>query len=393
MIFNRIDVEYQRAVMYIPRKLDLRLILKNKSLFLLGARQTGKTSLINNSLAGYRVYDLLDSEVYLSLSREPRRLEQELRGGEEIIIIDEIQKLPFLLDEVHRLIEKYGIHFLLTGSSARKLRRGGVNLLGGRARSRYLHPFIYLELKERFDLMRALNAGLIPSIYFSDSPEEDLKAYSGDYLREEIAAEGISRNIPAFSRFLHVAAMCNGLMLNYANISSDAQVPSSTVKEYFQILRDTQIGFDVPAWIKSKKRKAISTSKFYFFDIGVARYLQNRREIRDKSPEMGEAFETYMAHELKSFIDYRGKGELCYWRSKSGYEVDFVIDDVLAIEIKAKQNVSIRDMRGLLALKEENMFKHLVVAAMEPRPRNVEGVQILPWKDFLLQLWDGDFTG
>lgn len=377
--------------MYIPRQLDLMAILKNKSLFLWGARQTGKTSLVTHSLAGYRVYDLLDSEIYLTLSREPHRLEQEIRPGEQIIIIDEIQKLPFLLDEVHRLIEKHGIHFLLTGSSARKLRRGGVNLLGGRARSRYLHPFIYLELKEQFNLLKALNNGLIPSIYFSDSPEEDLKAYAGDYLKEEIAAEGFARNIPAFSRFLQVAALCNGILINYANIANDAQVPPSTVQEYFHILRDTLIGFDVPVWKKGKKRKTISTSKFYFFDAGVVRYLQNRPEIRARSPEFGEAFETYIAHELKAFIDYRGTGELCYWRSKTGYEVDFIIDDGIAIEVKAKQNVSPGDLRGLRALREEKIIKSYVVVSLEERARTVDGISVLHWKDFLQRLWKGEF--
>jgi uncharacterized protein len=378
--------------MFIPRQLDLTAILQHKSLFLFGARQTGKTSLIRHTLADCRIYDLLDSDVYLSLSREPRRLEQEKRRGETIVIIDEIQKLPFLLDAVHRLIESDGIHFLLTGSSARKLRRGGVNLLGGRARSRYLHPFTCLELREHFSLMKAVNRGMIPSIYFSDSPEEDLKAYTGDYLKEEIAAEALTRNIPAFSRFLQVAALCNGLLINYANIASDAQVPASTVQEYFQILRDTLIGFDLPAWKRSRKRKALSTSKFYFFDAGVVRHLQNRLEIRDKSPEFGEAFETYMAHEIRTFIDYRGTGELCYWRSKSGYEVDFIIDDAVAIEAKAKTNISPRDLRGIFALKEENMFRHYVVACLEERARTIDGISILPWKDFLIQLWGGDFT-
>ncbi|MGV8118861.1 MAG: ATP-binding protein [Candidatus Xenobiia bacterium LiM19] len=370
----------------------MKSILPHKSLFLFGARQTGKTFLIQHTLPGYRVYDLLDSNIYLSLSRDPGRLEQEIRPGETVIVIDEIQKLPFLLDEVHRLIETKGIHFLMTGSSARKLRRGGINLLGGRARSRHLHPFTYLELKDQFDLMKALNRGLIPSIYFSDAPEEDLKAYAGDYLKEEIAAEALTRNIPAFSRFLQVSAVCNGLLINYANIANDAQIPSSTVQDYFQILRDTLIGFDLPSWKRSRKRKAISTSKFYFFDGGVVRFLQNRAEIRDRSPEFGEAFETYMAHELKAFVDFRGTGELCYWRSKSGYEVDFIIDDSVAIEVKAKSNVSTRDLRGISALREENVIRHYVVASLEQRPRTVGGIEILPWKELLTRLWSGDFV-
>lgn len=377
--------------MYIPRQLDILSSLKRKSLFLFGPRQTGKTSLIKQTLPKYRVYDLLDSDIYLTLSREPKRIEEEMQPNEKIVIIDEIQKLPFLLDEVHRLIEKYGVHFLLTGSSARKLRRGGVNLLGGRARSRHLHPFVFAELKERFNLLKALNNGLIPSIYLSDSPEEDLKAYANDYLKEEIAAEGLVRNVPAFSRFLQVAALCNGALINYSNISNDAQVPSSTVQEYFQILRDTLIGFDVLAWKKSRKRKPISTSKFYFFDVGIVRYLQNRSEVKEKSPEFGDAFETYIAHELKAFLDYTNGSELYYWRSKSGYEVDFIINDTTAIEVKAKNNISPRDLRGMLALKEERKLAHYVVVSLEKRPRIVQGIHILPWQDFLIQLWDRVF--
>jgi len=358
----------------------------------MGPRQTGKSWLINKNLSKYRVYDLLDSEVYLTLSRNPKRLEEELKPNEKIIIIDEIQKIPSLLNEVHRLIEKYDIHFLLTGSSARKLRQGGTNLLGGRARSKHLHPFIFWELKEHFDLLKALNYGLIPSIYFSDEPEEDLKAYAGDYLKEEIAAEGLTRNVSAFSRFLEVAALCNGLMLNYSKISNDAQVPCSTVQEYFHILRDTLIGFNVPAWKKSLKRKSISTSKFYFFDVGIVRYLQNRSLLKNGSPEFGNAFETYFAHELKTFVDYTGLKQLSYWRSKSGYEVDFIIDDTIAIEVKAKKNISLRDLRGMMALKEENKIKHYVVVSLEKRSRQINGIHILPWDEFLQGLWTGSFS-
>lgn len=374
--------------MYIPRYLDLKSALKKKSLFLFGPRQTGKSWLIGNTLSKYRVYDLLDSDVYLSLSREPKRLEQEIQQKERIIIIDEIQKLPFLLDEVQRIIEKQGMHFLLIGSSARKLRRGGVNLLGGRARLKHLHPFTFYELKKKFNLLKALNNGLIPSIYFSDSAEEDLKAYAGNYLKEEIAAEGLTRNVPAFSRFLQVAAMCNGLLINYTNISNDAQVPSSTVQEYFQILRDTLIGFDVLPWKKSQKRKPITTSKFYFFDVGVVRHLQNRSLLKEKSPEFGDALETYLAHELKAFLDYNNLGDLYYWRSKSGYEVDFILADSVAVEVKAKSNISQRDLRGIIALKEEKKLSHYFVVCLEKRPRIVHGINILPLKDFLEKLWE-----
>ncbi len=378
--------------MDIPRVLDLRAILQKKSCFLFGPRQTGKTWLIRRSLADCKFFNLLDHETYLALSHSPKRLEEQITTKDRIVIIDEIQKLPVLLDQVHLLIEERGIHFLLTGSSARKLRRGGVNLLGGRARTRYFHPFVVQELKEEFELMRALNRGLLPSIYFSDEPELDLKSYGGSYLKEEIAAEGLTRNIPAFSRFLQVAASCNGQLINYAGIASDAQVPRTTVIEYFQILRDTLIAFDVPPWRQSVKRKPLSTSKFYFFDVGVVRSLQNRGPIKENSPEMGEMFETFIFHELRSFIDYQGDGELRYWKSTSGFEVDFILNNTSAIEVKAKKNVGVRDLRGLLAIKDEKKLKNYVVVSLEAHPRTVDGVQILPWKEFLIRLWNGDFS-
>ena len=376
----------------ITREIDVKASLEKKSCFLYGPRQTGKSWLIRHQLQGYRVYNLLDSETYLKLSRSPQRLRGECKPKEKIVIIDEIQKLPSLLDEVHYLIEERGIHFLLTGSSARKLRRGGVNLLGGRARVKHLHPFIKSELKERFDLDRALNHGLLPSIYFSEEPEEDLEAYIGTYLKEEIAAEGLTRNIPAFSRFLEVAALCNGRMINFTNIANDAQVARTTVHEYFQILKDTLIAHEVSGWKKSKKRKPISTSKFYLFDPGVARFLQNRKEVRPRSPEFGELFETYLFHELKACVDYCSAGEVCYWSSVSGFEVDFILSDQTAVEAKASPIVSSQDLRGLKALQEEKKLKHYVLVCFEKEERSVDGIQILPWALFLDRLWAGEYV-
>ncbi len=237
----------------IKRVIDLKKIVSEKSCFLFGPRQTGKSFLIKETLSDKKVYDLLDSETFFKLARNPKLIEQELNYKDDIIVIDEIQKLPELLDEVHRLIEKRGLKFLLTGSSARKLRRGGVNLLGGRARYKVLHPFCYKELGDFFDLNRAINYGLLPSVYFSNSPEEDLRAYTGLYLQEEIASERLTRNIPAFSRFLQVASIMNGQLINYSKIASDSQVASSTVQEYFQILKDTLIAFEVGAWKKTVK--------------------------------------------------------------------------------------------------------------------------------------------
>lgn len=346
--------------------------------------------MVRHSLGQYKTFNLLKTETFLMLSRSPQKLRQDCSPEDRIVIIDEIQKLPLLLDEVHLMIEEYGIHFLLTGSSARKLRRGGVNLLGGRARVKYLHPLTYGELKEKFDLLRAINHGLLPPHYFSETPEQDLETYVGTYLKEEIAAEGLTRNIPAFSRFLEVAALCNGQLINYSKISNDAQVARSTVQEYFQILKDTLVAYEVPGWQQSKKRKPLSTSKIYFFDGGVARFLQNRSLIKRGSPEFGDAFETCIFHELRAYADYYGAGDIRYWRSQSGLEVDFVIGDS-AFEVKATRTVSQDDMKGLKALREEGLLKSFYLICLEESPWEREGIKILPWEHFLQRLWSGGF--
>lgn len=376
---------------FVPRLLDLAAPAAKKSLFLFGPRQTGKTSLVQHTLSHARLFSLLDSDTYLTLSRRPATLRELIMPADRLVVIDEIQKLPALLDEIHLLMESAGVRFLMTGSSARKLRRGGVNLLGGRARSRVLHPLVCCELKDAFDLRRALDVGLLPSIYLSDDPHEDLEAYAGSYLREEIAAEGLTRNVPAFSRFLEVAAMCNGQLLNYSAIASDAQVPVSTVREYFQILEDTLIAHQLPAWKASVKRKPIVTPKFYFFDVGVARHLQQRRGLRLRSPEFGAAFEAYIHHELKTYLDYRGAGTLNYWRSKSGYEVDFVLNHRTAIEVKAKTPVGRRDLRGLQALREEGLLERYLLVSLERQPRRIAGVEAVPWRQFIESLWGGEY--
>ena len=348
--------------------------------------------MINQTLPEVRKYNLLNSDTFRKLSYSPGLIREEVTDKDRIVVIDEIQRLPILLNEVQLLIEERNLNFLLTGSSARKMRQGGVNLLGGRARSRKLNPLMFRELKEDFNLLKALNNGLLPSLYFSDSPSEDLRAYANDYLREEIAAEGLVRNISAFSRFLEVAALCNGQMLQYSNVANDAQVPKSTVQEYFQILRDTLIAYDVPAWRQTVKRKSFSTSKFYFFDVGIVGHLQNRGSIKKRCPEFGEAFETYISHELRSWEDYNGQETVHYWRSKSGFEVDFILAETTAIEVKAKENIGEKDLKGLRALREEGLLKNYILVSLEEEPRIVDGIQLLPWKEFLERLWDGAFS-
>jgi predicted AAA+ superfamily ATPase len=376
---------------YIERVLDLPSLLLKKSHFLFGPRQTGKTSLIRHSLKGVRSYDLLDTSVYLALSQNPGRISQELNPRDEIVVVDEIQRLPVLLNEIHRLIEERGIRFLLTGSSARKLRRGGVNLLGGRARTKYMHPLTYRELGNQFDLLKAIDRGLLPSIYLSDDPRADLQAYTGSYLQQEIVAEGTTRNIPAFSRFLKVAALCNGTVVNFTNVSNDAQVPRTTVYEYFEILKDTLLLHELPAWRKSKKRKPLASSKYYFFDVGVVATLQGR-EFRQGTPEFGEAFETYLMHELVSYSNYVSGEPLSYWRSTSGFEVDFILGDHTAIEVKAKENLSTQDLKPLRALAEEKKLKRYLCVSLEPRRRKLENLTLLPFREFLEALWSREYS-
>ncbi len=372
----------------VPRHLKIAEVLKSKSCFLFGPRQTGKSTLIRQQLSGAPVYDLLDQTLFLRLSRNPALIREALTPETSLVVIDEIQKLPELLNEVHLMIERYGVRFLLTGSSARRLRRKGVNLLGGRARSRALHPFTRHELGARFDLTRALEHGLLPPIYFSEAPGEDLAAYAGDYLREEIAAEAVVRNVGAFSRFLSAAALAHGQMINFASFANDAQVPASTARAYYDILKDTFIGQEVRAITETRKRKAVSTSKYYLFDIGLARHLQGRRGLAPGTAEYEEAFESFIHQEIAAYCSYHRLDPPGYWRSKSGFEVDFVFQDI-AVEVKAKANVGARDWRGLTALNEEGITKRHLLVCMEPMSRLVKGIEVTPWEAFLDALWQG----
>jgi predicted AAA+ superfamily ATPase len=376
---------------FLERVPDLEGWLAKKSHFLFGPRQTGKSTWVRHALPQARIYDLLDSAVFLALNHRPGRLGEELTPRDRVVVIDEIQRLPELLNEVHRLIESRGIRFLLTGSSARKLRRGGVNLLGGRARTRYLHPLTYRELGNHFDLNRAIERGTLPSHYFSDDPKADLDAYTGTYLQQEIVAEGSTRNAPAFSRFLEVAAHCNATLVNVTKVGNDAQVPRTTVYEYLEILKDTLLLHEVPAWRKTKKRKPIVSSKYYFFDVGVVSALQGRL-VRARTPEFGAAFETWLLNELLAWRDYVSDDVISFWRSTSGFEVDFILGDHTAIEVKAKENVSAADLRSLQALAEETRLRRYLCVCLEPRRRRVGRITVLPYDEFLVGLWSGALT-
>jgi len=378
--------------MYVERKLDIITVLANKSVFLFGPRQCGKSSLLRHVLSNAIVLDLLSSETFLQLSSNPGYLEQCCQDGRPVVI-DEIQKLPNLLDEVHRLIESRGIRFVLTGSSARKLRRKGVNLLGGRARLKRLHPFSAFELGDAFELDRAVNFGMLPSIWFSEDPEEDLADYIDEYLRQEIIAEGATRNLPAFSRFLEVAALSSGEQIDYTSISRDAKVPRTTVQEHFRILMETLLADEVPVWKRGVRRKTVETSKFYLFDTGVARRLTRRSPVVPGTPEYGHLFEALVHHELRAFLDCKTRdGKIEYWRTANGTEVDFIVGNC-AIEAKSGDNIGGGDLKGLKAIADEGPFARRIVVCREKRPRRVDGMEICPYGDFVRRLWCEDLLG
>ncbi len=380
----------------VNRIIDLKKTLRRKSAFLLGPRRVGKSTLVSQQLKDAECFDLLDSKIYRAVSADPSFIRNQILADKDhpskLVVIDEVQLIPEILNEVHLLIERHGIRFLLTGSSARALKRKGINLLAGRAAMLSLHPFVRAELGSDFDLKRATYNGLIPSHYFSDVVDDDLSDYVGSYLREEVAAEGLTRSIPSFSRFLEVAALANGSMLNYSNISSDAEVKRLTVMGFFEILRDTLIGNDLPAWLESTKRKPVTTAKFYFFDPGVVRFLRKQGKIRIGSPEFGSAFEHYIFHELKSWCDYSGKKDLHYWRSTSDMEVDFVLDNRIAIEVKAKATLSNDDTKGLKALREDHPKIRFCVVNLSDRKQIKDGIEVWPYGEFLDALYNGELA-
>ena len=369
---------------------------KNRSAFLWGPRKVGKSYWIHHELKGAPpdtpVIDLLKTDVFAEYAARPSLLRERYQDHKTLIVIDEIQKVPALLDEVHWLMENRGRSFLLAGSSARKLKRGHANLLGGRAWRKVMLPLSVLEV-EKFDLERAMISGLLPPHYLSEDPLEDLRAYVADYLKEEIASEALVQNIPSFSEFLRIASITSSELLNYVNVARETGVGHRTVRSYFDILEDTYLGFRVPPWKKSRSRRMIMTEKFYLFDVGVANYLSQRRP-RLKSPEFGKAFEHYILMELRAYQAYRNPDlPIHFWRTSTGQEVDFILGEKdLAIEIKGSERVHEGDLRGLGALREDGPVKKAVVVCLEKEPRKVaKGIEILPWRLFIEKLWSGEF--
>ena len=370
-----------------PRLLDISHMLQSRSYFLFGPRACGKTTLIKSTLPEAKIFDLLDSQVYSRLMRSPSLIEQETTA-QDLVVIDEVQKLPSILDEVHRLIESRKQRFLLTGSSARKLKRGAANLLAGRAFQSSLFPLVSHEIPS-FDLLTYINTTGLPEFYGSNHCDDFLDAYVSLYLKEEIQGEGLVRNLPAFSRFLDVMALVNGEEISYAGISSDTGVPVRTLQGYFSILEETLIGFTVPAFQKTKKRKAITRPKFFLFDIGVTNYLAKRGKIREGSELFGKAFEHFIALELRAWLSYtRSRERLQHWRSVSQFEVDFIVGERLAIEVKANDQISDKHLKGLRALGEEKIVSRRIVVSRDSAYRKTnDGIEIFPWREFISALW------
>ncbi len=384
---------------YIPRIANINDKLSRKSLFLFGPRQTGKSSYIKNQLDEPRLsWSLLDNELYRNLCQRPSLLRNTLKARgitDGVVVIDEIQKLPQLLDEVHLIIEETDIHFLLTGSSARKLRNKGVNLLGGRAGRLNFHPFVYPEIKDfDYSLADIFQSGLLPASFKSDDSEEFLTDYTSLYVKEEIEAEGAIRNLPPFWDFLRIVATESGEIINYQNVANDIGISSVSVKEWYKILIDTLIGFEVPPYRKTIIRKPNASSKFYLFDVGVTRKLQGLQKVEEGTSEFGRYFENYIAMEIRSWLDYNGiEDGLNYWHTLTGQEVDFIVKGDVAIEIKSTANISPKDMKSLKALMEEGLISKYIIVCREQHPQLLDsGILVLPYKEFLDQLWSGSIV-
>lgn len=366
----------------------------NYSFFLWGPRKVGKSTLLKQTYPDARWIQLLKSDEFRRYQQRPELLRQEYESAPvPHIVIDEIQKVPQLLDEVHYLIEEHNVHFCLCGSSARKLKRGHANLLGGRALRYQLNGLTHYELKRDFDLLQILNKGYLPSHYLSDHSTELISSYVADYLKEEIFAESLTQNLQAFSNFLEVAALSDGQQINFTNIARESGVSAKTVKSYFQILEDTLMGSWVPAYIKNPKRRLSKSSKFYFFDVGVVNHLARRGRIEYKSELIGYALENWVHHELKSYIDYHKKNiSLQYWRTSSGDEVDFILNGAsTAIEVKATSRISKHHLKSLRSFKRDHpeITNHAVVC-LEPKSYVTDdNIQVLNFRDlqsFLLQI-------
>lgn len=380
----------------IKRVLNIDLPPK-QSAFLWGPRKTGKSTYLKSKFPNSIVYDFLQTDLFFELSKKPSLFREQLLAKSESslnqpVILDEVQKIPQILDEVHWLIENKGICFLLCGSSARKLKRGRANLLGGRAWRYEMFPFVSAEL-QNWNLLRMLNCGLIPDHYLSENYKKALKAYTQDYLKEEIFSEGLIRNIPAFSRFFDAMCYSHGELTNFSNIARECGVDSKTVKEYYQILADTLMGKFVEPFKRRQNRRIISrAAKFYLFDVGVAGAITKRHIEEERGELFGKAFEHFLLMEIMAYNSYKDLDfEINFWRTKSGLEVDFILGGgEVAIEIKGGTVISKRDLYPLKIFIEEYSPRKAIVISNEKAARVDDDITIMPYENFLRELWSGN---
>lgn len=378
----------------INRKCLLNSCLE-QSAFLFGARQTGKSTFLRKNFSDAIYLDLLDTELRLRFTKRPGLLYEMLKdeSSDRLVIIDEIPEVPLLLNEVHRLISEKNMRFILCGSSARKLKRKGYNTLGGRALPYYFYPLVSAEIPD-FDLQKALSYGMLPPHYLAKNPLQRLSAYIDVYLREEVKAEALVRNLDVFQRFLEVAALSSGEILNYTNVAADCGISTNSAKEYFSILEDTLIGYIVPAFTKVVKRKLIQAPRFYFFDVGIFNFLLHRKDLQRGTSEYGHAFEHFVMQEIRAYLGYtQSEKRLSYWHTYTDIEVDAVIGDAeVAIEIKSAEEIRNTHLKGLKAFAEEHPTCRQIIVSHDRINRKMGNIENIFVLDFLKKLWNGEIV-
>lgn len=360
----------------------------------MGPRRTGKSSFILNQVRPDLYFNLLEAETFARFAYDPGLLKKSLSPDKKLICIDEIQKLPNLMDEVHSLIESNkNFRFILTGSSAKDLKKSHTSLMAGRARQLHFLPFSFIEIKDyHFDLKKFLLYGGLPDSYLSPDPWEELKDYAGAYLKEEIQASAYVRKIENYARFLEFAALSSGELLNYQSLANDSYIPARTIKDYYQLLEETMIGHNLRPFRKKASRKEVSTSKFYFFDTGVLNAFIKRKNLSEKSNEYGNLFEHFIFLELKAYqLLNRADWDLEFWRSHKGEEVDFILGKgEIAIEVKSSTHFKENHLKGLNEFAKQYKSKRLILVCRASEKKLCQGVEIYPWELFLEELWSGE---
>ena len=388
------NLSYNLNIMFIKRSLDIKKHLEQKSVLLLGPRRTGKSLFIQQQVKPDLYFNLLETETFSKFAYDPGQLKELIKADHQIICIDEIQKLPNLMDEVHSLIEtNKKLRFILTGSSAKNLKKSHTSLMAGRARQINFFPFTYQEVKNHhFNLEKFLLYGGLPDAYLSTDPWEELKDYAGIYLTEEIQSQAFVRKIENYSRFLAFSAYSSGQILNFESLANDAFIPARTIKDYYQLLEETLIGYNLKPFKKKGSRKEVSTSKFYFFDTGVLNSFIKRKSLTIKTPEFGELFEHFIFQELKAYqLSTRADWELEFWRTHKQDEVDFILNKgEIIIETKSTTHPSNEHFKSIKKFKNEFKCKRALLICRAPQKKVMDEIEIYPWELFLNELNNGD---